>query len=261
MILAEFQVLDFALIGLITTLAGMGQAAVGFGYALFATPLLLYIGVPLPYSILLISTCSLYQSLIGSWKLREHIPWKITFWALPVRFATMLIGLYMLEKLVTFPVEQIRSAIGLVICCLVLLQILYKPRPAESIHWFWGVISFSGSGIVAGLAGMGGPPIVLWVLAHNWNSKKMRGFLFSIFATSIPLQIIVMGFQFEEIVSEALWMSVICIPSVILGTALGIPIGNRLEKEKLKIWAYGILFIIGLSSMFPMLKNFFSSLS
>ena len=34
-----------------------------------------------------------------------------------------------------------------------------------------------------GLCGMGGPVMVLWVLAHDWPMNKARAFLFFLFTT------------------------------------------------------------------------------
>jgi uncharacterized protein len=249
----HLEILDFILIAIIIAGAGIGQAAVGFGYALFATPLLLKVGLPLPHAIILISSCSLYQSVFASWKLRNDIPWKITLSVLPIRFVSLLLGLYLLEKLVNLSNHIIQSAIGAVILFLVILQVICKPKPAASLHWIWTWITFISSGIIAGLAGMGGPPVVLWVMAHNWDSRKTRGFLFSIFTTSIPLQLIIMSFQFEGIIKEIISLSIFCIPFVFLGSAIGIPIGNRLEKDKLRLIACSILIIIGISSIIPVL--------
>lgn len=42
----NMEILDIVIAGVIICLAGMAQSAVGFGYAMFATPLLVLIGLP-----------------------------------------------------------------------------------------------------------------------------------------------------------------------------------------------------------------------
>ena len=46
-------------------------------------------------------------------------------------------------------------------------------------------LTFTGSGVLAGLCGMGGPPLVLWAMAHDWPTQRIRGFLFAPGASAI----------------------------------------------------------------------------
>ena len=72
----NMEMLDIVLAGIIILLAVAAQSAVGFGSALFAAPLLVWIGMPLPYVIALIGTCSTAQAAIGARKLRAEVPWR-----------------------------------------------------------------------------------------------------------------------------------------------------------------------------------------
>ena len=235
--------------GFIVFLAGIGQSAVGFGYALFATPLLVWLGIPLPSVITLVATCSMVQSGTGAWKLRDSVPWRISLISTTVRTLTLFIGLFLLKKLVNQSLDQIRTAIGGILCLLVIIQILWCPKPDHEMHWTWGGIAFIASGILAGICGMGGPPLVLWSMSHDWPTKKIRGFLFSVFAMSIPIQIVILFFTFGQTILESTLIGIAFIPIVYLGTVIGLPIGNKMGKDKLKRIAYGILLFIGLCAI------------
>jgi uncharacterized membrane protein YfcA len=245
------EILDIILAGVIICLAGMAQSAVGFGYALFATPLLIWIGIPLPSVITLVATCSTLQAIIGARKLHATVPWRLSLTATAIRLASVIIGLFLLKRLVVLNTGHIRLVIGCILCLLVAIQFLWRPQPVKTMHWGWGGLAFIGSGLLAGVCGMGGPPLVLWSMAHDWSTQKTRGFLFAVFATSIPGQIVLLSLTFGTAILWNVAMGIAFLPLVYLGTVLGLPIGNRMTKDKLRRIANAILLIIGVSAVVP----------
>jgi len=73
----NMTMLDIAWAGVTICLAVAAQSAVGFGSALFAAPVLVLIGIPLPNVIAMVATCSMLQATVGAYKLRKSIPWSI----------------------------------------------------------------------------------------------------------------------------------------------------------------------------------------
>lgn len=243
------DVIDIVVAGGIICLAGIAQSTVGFGYALFATPLLVWTGIPLPSVITLVATCSMIQAIIGARKLHATVPWRLSLTATAVRLASVIIGLLLLKKLVVLNTDHIRVVIGCILCLLVAVQFLWRPQPVNTMHWGWAGLAFVASGLLAGVCGMGGPPLVLWSMAHDWSTHKTRGFLFAVFATSIPVQIVLLSLIFGTAILWNAAIGIAFLPLVYLGTAIGLPIGNRLSKDKLKSIAYAILLVIGISSV------------
>ena len=247
--------MEFIGIAIVLFVAGIIQSAAGFAYALFATPLLLILDVPLQDAITIVSLCSFSQSTLGAFHLRKSIPWKTSLTAITVRILCIGIGLIILYKLSESNIDFIKFIIGCILCTLIILKLSLNIKVKETIHWVWGAISFSCSGILSGLCGMGGPPLVIWTIAHNWPVKKTRGFLFSVFAASIPPQILLLYLTFGENILYAVLTALCYIPVVFLGTQIGMPIGNRLSKSFLQKIVYIILIIIGLTSIFPYIKT------
>lgn len=237
--------------GVIICLAGMAQSAVGFGYGLFATPLLLWAGLPLPNAVTLVATCSMMQAAIGARRLHATVPWRLSLTATAVRLASVLIGLFLLKRLVVLNADYIRMAIGGILCLLVAIQLLWRPQPVKTMHWGWAGSAFIASGLLAGLCGMGGPPLVLWLMAHDWSTQETRGFLFAVFATSIPVQIVLLSLTFGTSILWNVAIGIAFLPLVYLGTVVGLPIGNRMAKDKLRRIAYAILLVIGVSAVVP----------
>jgi len=251
-------IFDIILAGVILCAAGIAQSAVGFGYALFATPLLIWVGIPLPDAITLVATCSMGQSMISAYRLREHVPWKLSLTATSIRIVSVLIGLFLLKQLVTLDTSYIRLTIGCILCLLIIIQLVWKTKPVDALHWAWAGLAFFASGILAGICGMGGPPLVLWAMAHNWSTKKTRGFLFAVFATAIPIQLILLTITFGTPILKNIAIGIAFIPLTFVTTAIGLPIGNRLPKEKLRRIAYAVLLVIGISAIIPAILNFMS---
>jgi uncharacterized membrane protein YfcA len=238
-------------VGIIVCLAGIAQSAIGFGYALFATPLLVWTGLPLPGIIALVATGSMIQATIGARKLHAEVPWRLSLTASAIRLSCVLVGLFLLKRLVSLDADYIRLVIGGILCLLAGIQLLWRPHPVKSMHWGWGGLAFAASGLLSGLCGMGGPPLVLWSMAHDWSTRKTRGFLFAVFAISIPVQIGLMCLTFDLSVLRDVALGIAFLPLIYLGTVIGLPIGNRMTKEKLRSIAYAILLVIGVSAVVP----------
>lgn len=247
------SLLYYLFIAVVLFIASALQSAIGFAFALLATPLLVFAGMPLTNTVALISTCSLLQSGFGLLKLREFVPWRLSLWATAVRVASLVVGIYLLKKLSTSGAAQIRLVLGCIICGMVFLQLLLRPEPKKSRHWLWGLLAFGGSGVFSGLSGMGGPPMVIWVMAHDWCNEKSRAFLFSVFVMAIPIQLGMLYLSFASSTSRSLLLALIMTPIVYCGTALGLKIGARFSKEKLRFLVYATLLLIGLGAIMPSL--------
>jgi uncharacterized membrane protein YfcA len=235
----------------ILCLASTVQSAIGFAYALVATPLLVWIGIPLPNVITLVAVCSFVQAIIGARHLRASVPWRSTLIATIVRAGMLLVGLLILRRISGLDIYTIRFVVGVVLCLLVITQVVGKVRPAENRHWLWGGLAFSTSGLLAGACGMGGPPLVLWAMAHDWPAEKIRGFLFTVFTATIPIQIILLYFTFGTDILLTAGTALLLAPAVFLGAAIGLPLGNRLPRPVLNGIVYATLLVIGLSSIIP----------
>lgn len=247
----NMEILDIVGVGGVIFLAGMGQSTVGFGYAMFATPLLTWIGLPLPNVITLVATCSMIQAAIGARKLQADVPWRLSLSATAIRIAGVAIGMLLLKKLLALNTDHIRMVIGSILFLLVAIQILWGTRAVKVLHWRWAGLAFIASGLLAGLCGMGGPPLVLWSMAQSWSSQTTRGFLFAVFATSIPVQILLLSMMFGIDILWNVVLSIAFLPLIYLGAAIGLPIGNRISKETLRRIAYGILLVIGVIAVVP----------
>lgn len=247
----DLHAVDVAAAGAIICFAVAAQAAVGFGSALFAIPLLVLLGIPLPEIIVLVATCSMMQTIIGARKLRENVPWRPAFAAISVMTVGLVLGLVLLSRLANLNKDSIRLAVGCVLALIVVAQIVIRPKPVAKLHPAWGGVAFLSAGFLGGACGMNGPPLVLWSMAHDWSNAKTRGFLFAVFSMANPMQIALLAVTFGP---SVLWFAVLGVgflPLVYLGSAIGLPIGNRMKKDTLKKSAFAILLVIAASAVVP----------
>ncbi len=247
----QMDLLHLSAIAGILCLASAIQSAVGFAFALFATPLLLWMGIPLTNVIALVATCAFFQALLGARRLRASVPWRLTLTVTAVRLITLLLGLFLLKKMTGLDTGLVKAVVGGVLILLVGLQMTGRGAPLRPVHWGWGGLAFSVSGLLSGICGMGGPPLVLWSLTNNWSVDRARGFLFSAFAALIPIQVVLLYFTFGKSILEATGVALLMAPAVLLGSFIGLPIGSRLPREVSRRIVYAILLTIGLSSLLP----------
>lgn len=236
------------------------QGTAAFGFGLFVIPLLLMAGLTMPVVLAIAAVCTAVQSLTGVHHLRSEVPWKKVAFAASVRAVSLLLGIWVLRSMVALPVREIRFWLGAIILFFVLLQGMWQPVPRKRLHQGWDVAAFLVSGFVGGLCGMGGPPLVLWVMAHDWSSGRTRAFLFASFVLLVPVQLAVMTFTFGREVLHGALLGAALSPAVFFGALLGLRVGSRFSKRVLKRVAFLLLLAIAVNAMLPQLMHFFREL-
>jgi len=231
----------------------MLQGMAAFGFGLSVVPLLLSIGLPTPMALAVSGVCTAIQSTSGVHRLRHAVPWRQVLFSTLIRCVSMLIGVWVLFHLTHCPVATIKFYIGVVVLGLVVLQACWQPKPQEHLHPVWNYAAFLSSGFTAGLCAMGGPPLVLWVMAHNWSPDRTRAFLFAAFLCIVPLQLGLLYWTFGKDVLSGVWMGLLFSPAVWFGSLVGLRIGDRLSKRLLRRLAYAVLVLIALSGMWSRL--------
>lgn len=236
--------------GCVLAFSAVIQSSVGFGYALFATPLLVWLGIPLQKVVVVVAIGSVIQSVFGVRRLHASIPWKEAWTATALRIVWLLAGLLILKKLITLDSGKIRFVVGAILCLLVGLRVFLRPVPVPKVHWFHTAIAFSASGLLAGMVGMGGPPLVLWTMAHDWPPEKIRGFYFATFMTFIPIMVGLMCvLPWFGPLGSSILTGLAFAPAVYLGSRVGLAIGGRLSSQRLYVLTCICLMATGISAM------------
>lgn len=225
------------------------QSAAGFAAGLLIVPALLWCGytIPAAQSALLIATVP--QNLWGVWSLRKDIPLPTVMWPGVGRVVALPIGVWMLHSMESLPTETIRQIVGGVVLAATLSIAYFRPTPQASLHPVWAWLAFPMSGFLQGLVGMGGPVMVFWVQAHDWNTQRTRGFLFAMYLVSIIPAMVILYIAFgDRIVAPAL-LAAASIPLLWVAAYFGLRLGTWLGRDRLRTVTLLLLILMGLSGL------------
>lgn len=187
----------------------------GFGFGLAAVPLL---SLALPPT-KVVPFVTVLQVLVGLSGVRAA--WPITDWRAVLGLAPgLVLGIPIgLLILIEVPPNGVRLTIGLLIAVSVVVlwrRLQLPPRPSRGVTLAAGMVS----GVMNGLASMGGAPVVVYLLAGSRGAAVVRAssivyFLCAAVITAIPMA--ARGLLDREVL---LW-SVASIPVLLAGSALG----------------------------------------
>lgn len=228
-------------VAVIVTLCSAVQSLAGFGFALFAVPLFVLCGLSLPQAVAICLAATLLQGVVLAVRHWREIPWR-TIWPVIVAFivATPL-GLAAMGWLVTLGADRVKQGVGAGVLVVLALWLLARVEPRERVGAGWGLAAGAGGGILTGSLGMGGPPLVLWVLAHRWSSVQMRAALLTIYAVGAPVQFVMLWAQHRDAAMQAGTAGLLMTPLVVAGAAAGLWLGARLPTEILRRIMLGLL--------------------
>jgi len=161
--------------------ASLIQSIIGFAYNMFAIPLLIFSGLTLAQAVALTSIPIFFQTATSTFKLKEHIVWKDTIKATIIRAFSIPLGFLILYKINSLDIDLVKKIVGYVLLVIVSFELFGKFKPKENLTLFWDIVTFGLSGFMLGMISMGGPPVAVWLLAHDWSALRQRAFLASLF--------------------------------------------------------------------------------
>ena len=217
------------------------QATVGFAAGLIGIPLLLWAGNSLPEAQIMIITAMLPQNAYSLWRLREHTSLKEIAVPASIRLAFLPLGIFGLAWLVQNSSDSIKPLVGGIVLLAVLMQ-TFNDRPWTSANkWYWVVTAFGASGLLQGLSGMSAPPMLLWLHGQRFAARRARSFLFAIYLTSFVPQLLLMFWTFSSDLLSSMQVAAMSLPLVLVGTYVGLTIGNRFGERWLRPATYALL--------------------
>lgn len=226
------------------------QAAAGFAGGLFIIPALLWCGEGLPEAQASLLVATIPQNAWGLWSLRDAVNLRQIVWPGIARVGFLPVGmgaLKVLENVV--PSVRIRQIVGFMVLLVTLAIMFFRPKRKEHLRRFWAFVAFPISGFSQGLVGMGGPPMVFWVQAHDWDTRRMRGFLFAMYLISIGPALLVLYLYFPDRIIRPSLVAAAIAPLLIISTGLGLKCGTWLGRERLRIVTLCLLLLVGVAGL------------
>ncbi len=232
------------------------QAAAGFAGGLFIIPILLWCDEGLPEAQASLLVATIPQNSLGLWSLRDTLERKAILWPGIGRVGFLPLGmlvLWLLESTVTS--TQLRQLVGGAVLLITMLVILYRPEPREKLMPIWAILAFPISGFCQGLVGMGGPAMVFWVQAHDWSTRRIRGFMFAMYLISIGPSLLILYLFFGDRIIRPALLAAATTPLLMVATALGLRCGTWLGRKRLRAVTLTLLLMVGIAGVFAPMIN------
>ena len=240
---------QYLLVSLILFLSSVVQGAVGFAAGLFGIPLLMLTGISLADAVAISIVASAVQNLVAAWQLRREIDYRLAWRPTLIRLATLPLGAWALRLLGSENNDLAGQAVGVIVLAIVAVQTALRVEPQEKLHDAWEWLAFSLGGFLLGLCGMGGPPMVLWVMAHKWPMNRARAFLYFLFVTGMPPQALVMWLMFGNKILGAMLLGLATIPALLAGLYLGLWFSRLMPDRVLRALSWVMLVLIAISAI------------
>ncbi len=236
-------------LAIVLCLGIFAQAASGFAAGLLIVSLLIWLGYPVPEAQTSLIIATIPQNLWGVWTFRDAISIKPMIVPASGRLLFLPLGIATLHAMEMLDVDTIKQLVGgimlaitLVICCL-------RPAPQQKLHPSWSWLAFPISGFLQGLVGMGGPAMVLWVQAHDWDTRRSRGFLFSMYLISMLPALGMLYAAFGDRIIEPALLAGALTPLLLVATALGLKAGTLLGRNRLRRVTMAFLVLVGIAGL------------
>ncbi len=236
-------------------LGGFIQSSAGFGFGLFALPLLLFLKLKLFEAVLLVIIGSALQKVIGIGYFRKVINLREISPLIISGLSGLPLGIFLMFKVSGLNQDIVKQVIGFLIFFILILRWMKVVKPVSSVKSFWTKIAGFISGILNGFANIGGPPVVLWVLAQKWENRKMRATIITFSLFFVPFQIFGMILIYGNKLSNIILTAIILSPFVVIGSFAGLKFGDLFSNKVLERIMEILLLTIAMLSVIKPLFN------
>lgn len=221
--------------------ASLLRGFTGFGFGLAAVPLL---SLALPPA-KVVPLVVVLQAIVGAAGIRgaaRLCDWRAVAGLVPGLLCGVPIGLLILTA---FSPTSIRLAIGLLIAASVVLLgsgVRLPPRPSLPVTLATGLTS----GVVSGLSSMGGPPIVVYLLALGHGASVVRATSIIYFMAAAVVSLVPMTWR-GLIDRQVLIWAVVCVPVLFGGSWAGTWAFARAKPHHHRLTALVVLSVLSVT--------------
>ncbi|MFK4764386.1 sulfite exporter TauE/SafE family protein [Desulfobaculum sp. SPO524] len=228
------------IVALVVFIGAFTQGLAGFGFAFFSLPIISLVLDFQTSVVILVLMAQVMNLLI----LKQH--GSLPQWGdvLPLTVATLPgipVGVAMLQYL---PVYVLQGTLGiiLVLYCLYMWFVCPVPRVLGKA---WIVVAGFIAGCLGGALNSQGPPVLMYVALQPWDKDRVKATTISFFIASGVLVIAAQAWR-GLITADALELSALCLPGVLLGATCGRIAYRRLGEGGFRTVFIGLLFALGL---------------
>jgi uncharacterized membrane protein YfcA len=234
---------------LITALAGFVQGLSGFGFSLIAVPLLSFFLLPK-----LVLPVILLQSIIINLMVFIPAQKQVNLRSYGLMILTGILGIPAgTWLLLSLPPEWIRVAIGVIVFLFALLLWVDVRFSIGHGRFATGCVGFL-SGVLNGSITFSGPPVILFFTGQGMPKDAFRATLAAYF---LVLNMVTLPSYFAgKLFSlEVIRISAVCLPALLLGTALGITLARFVPQSAFRKLTLVLVLLMGLLAAYSGLRE------
>ena len=218
------------------------QSVSGFGFALLAVPLMVFV-IDLQSAVIISSFVGTLSNLLQSWQLRRNIEKTMTKRFMLATIIGSPFGLLLF-------VYANQSALKIVLGISILFGVFVLSRGLELQHvstlldWAMGVLS----GVLLMATSTNGPPLVFVLQARKIDPSTFRATLNVVFLVSGAFGLLMFGLAGEVLRSDVN-MAAVSVPAMVLGITLGGAMRKHVRQKLFKKIVLALLAVGGVSSV------------
>lgn len=212
------------MIALILFLASFIQGVVGFGFALVALPLLSFV-LDVKQVVVLLVAQSLIQNSAALMRLYRHVEWKRMLKLVFIASLMIPLGVYMLRLFSARSILLFASLIMFVFYILPVQRLPIRLSPRVS-----AILAAASSGLLNSTASASGPPMIMYLSSIGIPKQSFRANLMFYFFLLNVFTLI--SFSYSGLFTgQILRQSLFYAPFVLVGSALGVRAGDRIDEK------------------------------
>lgn len=219
------------------------QATLGFGMGVVSIPLMVWGGLPLPAAIGALLPNVLVQTGWSCFRNRRILPWQEVGFVTAWRFVGLPLGIFTLGAVAEQGQAYSRGLLGIGLILILLVQ--RNKTDAVAVTTRLSTLAHAlCSGFLAGLIGMGGPALVLWVMRQDWAADRQRGFLWLCFLIATPVQMLMMWARFGHDWGQPVVLGIACTPIVIVIAEVAGQMTRNWSRQRLRSAMFMFLLVV-----------------
>ena len=237
----------FLMMCVVVLLAGTIRSFTGFGGGLVLAPLFSLFMTPadLVVVVLVLNFLTSVQSLPGTWRTTS---WPLVWSMLIPSLVGVPLGVWMIEVLDPMVIRRVIGVVVAALAAILLVGWTYKGARGRLQNWIVGMVS----GYLTALAGVGGPPLVLYLLSDKSLSPVViRSFFMMFFALGQVCTMTYFAYQGLLNTTQMVY-SVSFIPIYIASTFLGTYLFHQALKQRadlIKKFSLWFLLVVGVVTL------------
>jgi uncharacterized membrane protein YfcA len=229
---------------LLVALGSWFQTLTGFGLGLIVVGAASGLGLPLAGVATFVNLVSLPQNALALRGWRAHIDWRLAAAAVAGLLPAVTLGVLLLQRLDVTATLALQALLGALVLHAA-LGLLRQPRPLmrrSPTHSF--VLSGLAGGLMGGLFGMAGPPLILHFYRQPLELPRIRSVLLVVF-TAMSLWRTLASAAHGGIDTAMLLQALAALPVAALATHAARRFPPRLSQAALRRVAYAVLLALG----------------